>query len=136
MPELLKEDEQINDIFKLFKRAREAKETSQYNRAENILNKILKIEPGNLRALAMLCATLRDNQEPERALQVTEPHKNQGNEFLATSRAAAFCDLEQWRDAYIEARKAYAIAGKGHDAISIIFNRIRGAAPELFEKDS
>jgi hypothetical protein len=43
----------------------------------------------------MLCSTLRDNQEPERALRVTEPYKNQGNEFLATSRAAAFCDLEQ-----------------------------------------
>lgn len=83
MPELKREDEQISDISKLFERAREAKETSQFNRAENILNKILKISPGNLSALSMLCSTLRENQEPERALEVTEPYKNLGNKYLS-----------------------------------------------------
>jgi lipopolysaccharide biosynthesis regulator YciM len=132
VPELSKEDEHIKDVHMLFERAREAKETLQYNRAETLLNKILIISPGNQSAISMLCSTLRENQEPARALEMTESYKNSGNKYLATSRAAAFCDLEQWEKADKEVRKAIALSGGISDQLSLVMNRIKSARPNLY----
>lgn len=133
--ELTNEDEQINDVSELFQRARSAKETVQHNRAEIILKRILKLSPNNLPALSMLCSTLRENGEPARALEVTDPFKNHKSEYLLASRAAAFCDLEQWEEAYQQIKKAIEVAGKRTEFTDSVLNRIRQGAPELFEDE-
>ena len=136
MPQLEKEDEQINDVGDLLQRVREAEGTQQYQRAEKILYKILKITPGNISAVSMLCSILRKNNEPARALEVTEPFKNSDNKYLATSRAAAYCDLEQWDKADKEVRRAIAISGgEISEYLDLVMKRIHHARPDIYSRD-
>ena len=91
--ELSKEDQNINNIYKLIKRAKHAKYNEQFERAEKLSNKILSMEPENLSAYAVLCSSLRRKGFPEEALQKTQEYRNSNSVPLLTSRAAALCDI-------------------------------------------
>ena len=65
---LKEEDENVSDVKELLNRARDAKEQTQYARAEGLARKALQLSPGNLHAVAILCSCLRRLGKSEEAL--------------------------------------------------------------------
>ena len=128
--ELSKEDQDINNIYKLIKRAKHAKYNEQFERAEKLSKKILSIEPENLSAYAVLCSSLRRKGFPEEALQKTEEYRNSNSVPLLTSRAAALCDIGKWERAKIVIGKALALGASG-ETFAVV-NRIKKERPDLY----
>jgi len=56
---LKERDEKVSDVQELLDRARDAKEQTQYGRAEGLARKALHLSPGHLYAVAVLCSCLR-----------------------------------------------------------------------------
>lgn len=84
-------------------------------------------------ALAVLCSVLRKHGRPDEALRRTNPPRHQ-SAALATSRAAAWCDLGNETMARKEADKAMAISrGRASQELIGVYKRIkegRGRPPE------
>lgn len=99
----------IDDLFELTHRARVARETKQYARAEALARRILTIEPRHHAAAAVLCASLRARGLAREAIEQTERFLPTSNAALLTSRAAAFCDLHRWPEAKASVSGALAI---------------------------
>ena len=127
---LEEEDENIADIHLLIKRAVNARNWLQYGRSEKLARRILKLEPSNQAALAILCATLRAGGFPQKALTETDDYKNLPYPVLLTSRAAALCDLGRWEEAKKTVNRSLAIHKSG-EAYSVV-NRIKAAKPNLY----
>ena len=124
------EDENIVDIHLLIKRAVNARNWLQYSRSEKLARRILKLEPSNQPALAILCATLRARGYAQKALDETDDYKNLSYPVLLTSRAAALCDLGRWEEAKKTVGRSLAISQSG-EAYSVV-NRIKAARPDLY----
>ena len=135
---LKERDEKVSDVQELLDRARDAKEQTQYGRAERLARKALQLSPGHLHAVAVLCSCLRHQSKPEEALKESTPYKNETYPPLIVTRAAALCDVERWEDAKMEISKAISIQKKNeawqYDEPLRVLNRIRTARPELFKR--
>ena len=134
---LKEEDEKITDFDQLLLRAKDAKAQTQYSRAEGLARRALRLSPGNLWAMAVLCSCLRALGKPEEALRESAPYKNEIFPPLITTRAAALCDLERWEEAKIDISRVLSIQKK-HELWQYpepfrVLNRIRTAKPELFK---
>jgi tetratricopeptide (TPR) repeat protein len=114
-------------------RGQTARVAKQYDRAEEIVRRILNKDPSNLAALSVLCAILREKGEPLKAIEETEPFRKSSHTALLTSRAAAFCDLERWEEAKKEIGRALAI--KSSEEAFLVVKRIKKVRPDLYEKD-
>ncbi len=128
---LAQEDQSITNVYLLVKRARNARENLQYNRAEELARQILKIDPENHSRLAVLYASLREKGFPQRALDETEPYRDTSNPALLTSRAAAYCDLGMWTKAKRTIGQSLAIR-KSEEAFLVV-RRIKANSPDLYK---
>ena len=133
---LKEEDEKITDIQELLDKARDAKEQTQYGRAEGLARRALQFSPCNLYAVAVLCSCLRHQGKPEEALKESAPYKTEGYPPLITTRAAALCDLGRWKDAKIEISKVLSYKKKNDDwkysEPFQVLKRIKTVRPDLF----
>ena len=75
----------------------------------------------------MLCSTLRALGKPAEAVRVTEQWHNTNYGPLLTSRAAALCDLGEWR----AAKRIIARVHNSDSAASVV-GRIKRARPDLY----
>ena len=135
---LKEKDEKVSDVQELLDRARDAKEQTQYGRAEGLARKALQLSPGNRHAVVVLCSCLRYLGKPEEALKESAPYKTDEYLPLILTRAAALCDLERWEEAKTEIGRALSIQRKyaswrNSEAFEVL-NRIKAARPELFKK--
>ncbi len=128
--ELRSEDTAISDAFVLVNRASVARDALQYNRAETLIRRALKLSPGDRAALAVLCSILRAQGRPKKALDETEAFRREPHPPLLTSRAAALCDLKRWKEAKQEIGRALAIGGS-EEAFNVV-HRIKAAKPNLY----
>ena len=129
---LVEEDNKLTDIHELIDRARKARDTAQYSRAERLSRRILELEPDNHAGAAMLCAALRARHRPRQALEETDRFAHSGNPALLTSRAAACCDLGLWEEARRFVSQSLAIA-ESEEAFMVV-KRIKSEHPELYRK--
>lgn len=125
-----REELALKDADKLLQRARDAGIANMHGRAEALIRRALKLSPGHLGALAMLCSTLRARRKPSQALQETEPWKKHSYGPLLTSRAAALCDLGRWVEAKKTISRVLAM-GSSDEAWSVV-RRIKKARPDLY----
>jgi tetratricopeptide (TPR) repeat protein len=137
LSELKKEDEKITDFQQLLDSAVDAKEQTQYSRAERLVRKALHLSPGNLGAVAILCSCLRALGKPEEALKESTPYGKENYPPLTVTRAAAFCDLGSWEAAKMEIGKVLSLEKK-NDAWRYsepykVLNRIKAVRPDLWK---
>lgn len=130
---LKEEDATISDEHELLVRARTARAAGQYDRAEQIVRRVLNVDPSNLSVLSVLSAILREKRLPDKAIEETDPFKNSNHAALLTSRAAAFCDLERWEDAKKQIGRVLAIKSS-EEAFNVV-KRIKKNRPDLYEKE-
>jgi len=128
--ELAKEDANIFDVYTLLERASKARVAGQHHRAEKLARRCLKLEPDSEPALAVLCAALRAQGRPQKALNETRSHSYSDHIPLLTSRAAALCDLKKWEEAKKTIGRALAI-GDSQDAFNVM-QRIKANRPDLY----
>lgn len=124
------EDDQIQDVYELTHRARIAREAEQFTRAEGLARRILSLEPEHHAAAAVLCACLRARGLAREAISQTDRFWRTTNTALLTSRAAAFCDLQQWREAKETIGQALAI--QASEEAYMVVKRIKAARPQLY----
>lgn len=130
---LKEEDTTISDEHELLVRAHNARAAGQYDRAEQIVRRVLSADPFNLSVLSVLSAILREKRLPDKAIEETDPFKNSNHAALLTSRAAAFCDLERWEDAKKQIGRVLAIKSS-EEAFNVV-KRIKKNRPDLYEKE-
>ncbi len=130
---LKEEDATISDKHELLVRARTACAARQYDRAEQIVRRVLNVDPSNLSVLSVLSAILREKRLPDKAIEETDPFKNSNHAAVLTSRAAAFCDLERWEDAKKQIGRVLAIKSS-EEAFNVV-KRIKKNRPDLYEKE-
>jgi len=128
--QLAGEDSAISNVAVLIERAGAARDALQHSRAEKLVRRALKLAPGNLATLTVLCSILRARGRPQQALAETDAFKRESHPPLLTSRAAALCDLRRWEEAKREIGRALAIAGS-EEAFSVM-RRIKAARQELY----
>ncbi|HGJ65171.1 TPA: ribonuclease HI [bacterium] len=96
---LEREDDNISDLDQLLKRAREARDSLQYRRGQNLARRVISISHDHLPALSILCSCLRASGHAQQALDETEGFDSANYPPLLNSRASAMCDLGRWEDA-------------------------------------
>ena len=131
-PELEQEDRSIENIDELMRRARNAKEMYQYNRARTLSLRVLELSKGHIEALTILCYSLRAQGKPEEAIKQTDDFKDINYAPLLISRAGAFCDLNKWEEAKAEITKSMSI--ENNNETTSIINRIKSERPDLYEE--
>jgi ribonuclease HI len=129
METLEKEDDSISELEQLLKRAREARDSLQYGRAQTLARRVISISPDHLGALSILCSCLRASGHAQQAIDETEGFDSANYPPLLNSRASALCDLERWEEAKKLVNHAYAIGAEG---ASGIIQRIKNAKPDLY----
>lgn len=132
MAVLEQEDENIHDVDELLERARGARDSLQYERAQKLARCVITIFPDHLGAIAVLCSCLRANGHAQQAIDETDGFDSENYPPLLNSRAAALCDLGRWEEAKKLVSRSRAIGSE--EAFSII-NRIKGARPDLYYSD-
>lgn len=132
---LAQSDEAITGFQELLSRAKEARDAKQLKRCEHLLRRALDLKPGHGGALAILCSLLRVRGAPERALAETDAFRSLSYPALLTSRAAAYCDLEQWEEAKREIARVLAMPGQDREAAFSIVHRIKAVRPDLYDYD-
>jgi hypothetical protein len=132
------QDEKITDVQELLDKAREAKDQTQYYRAEGLARRALQLSPGNIHAVAVLCSCLRYLSKPEETLKESTPYKSEEYPPLITTRAAALCDLKRWEEAKTEIGRLFSMQKKNDSwNYSLPFRllyRIRKSRPDLFKE--
>ncbi len=129
--QLRHEDEAIEDSSQLLERARMARDSGQWARAQALVTRVLATRPGDPGSLAILCSALRAQGTPELALEMTEPFKGSSYPPLLTSRAAALCDLGQWEEAKQVIGRVLAQPGEHAEAWAVV-HRVKSACPKLY----
>lgn len=124
------EDSQITNVYVLAERAREARENRQLGRAEELARRMLQLDPTNGAGAALLCAVLRDQGMPKLALAHTAIYQHLNHLPLLTSRAAALCDIGEWKEAKKVIGRVLAMQ-KSEEAFNVVM-RIKAARPELY----
>jgi len=97
---------------------------------------ILPKNPGDSATLSVLCSLLRKIGKPQEALEKTKNYSYPSAPLL-TSRAAAMCDLELWKEAKHEVGRALAMIKNNSDkqeAFNVVI-RIKEAAPYLYKNN-
>lgn len=130
--QLVAQDNQVTDVYQLVDRAKHARANLQHQRAERLAYQILDLEPDNHAGLAILCASLRDRGLAKRALAETDRYRHTRNSALLTSRAAAYCDLGQWKAAQKTIGKALAI--QSSEEAFLVVKRIKSVRPDLYPR--
>ena len=117
----------------MLKRAKKARDSSQYVRAEELARRVVRLSPNNVGALAVLSSCLRTLGRPQEALRETDRFEFTRYSPLLNTRVAALCDLDRWEEAKIVVDRAL---GNGMDKakFSEIVNRIKVAKPELYSE--
>ena len=128
------EDAAITDFNGLLRIAQVAREASQYKRAEVALRRAIQLEPSSEAAFAILCSVLRHLGASDRAIRETQHLSSSRYSPLVVSRAAAFCDLEEWEKAKSTLSRALAM-GDSPEAFGVM-NRIKANRPDLYEKET
>jgi ribonuclease HI len=129
---LEQEDDNIHDVEQLLKRAKEARDSLQYGRAQKLARRIVSISPDHLGAFAVLCSCLRSSGHAQQALDETEHFASENYLPLINSRAAALCDLERWEEAKKAISRVLAMS-KDNDVAFSIVHRIKSARPDLYK---
>ncbi len=129
---LKENDAMISDEKELLARAHTARAAKQYDRAEQIVRRVLKNDPFNLSVISVLSAILREKGLPDKAIEETEPFKNSNHAALLTSRAAAFCDIERWEDAKKQIGRVLAM--RSSEEAFLVVKRIKKNCPDIYEK--
>ncbi len=128
---LSQEDDAIEDPTLILERARMARDSGQWARAQALVTRMLALRPGDPGSLAILCSALRAQGTPELAIEKTDPFKGSSYPPLLTSRAAALCDLGQWEGAKKVIGRVLAQPGQHAEAWAVV-NRIKSASPNLY----
>lgn len=118
--------------FSLVRKAATMLDKKQYTRAEVLARRILEVYPGNSGALAVLCSALRNRGRPRQALDETDAYRHKNFPELLTSRAAAWCDLQQYDKAKEEVGRALAMK-QSQEAFNVA-SRIKSKRPDLYKK--
>ena len=126
-----KYDATISNARLLVKEARKAKEARQYKRALKLARRALAENPQDVAAGSVLCATLRRLGKPRDALGETSKIGRSSQPQLATTRAAAMCDLEMWEEAKAEVAHALRVFGYHGESFAVV-QRIKAARPDLY----
>ena len=132
-PDLMEYFTGISNVYELNKIASDLKDSNNYVLSRRVIDIILTIYPHNSYTLAILCSLLRKQGKPREAIDLTNSYEN-SNAALFTSRAAAFCDLDEWQQAKKEVGKALAMTSNYKDkqeAFNVVA-RIRIARPDLY----
>jgi four helix bundle protein len=129
--QLAVEDREITDCYELLRRARYARENQQHDRASRLARQVIRLDPGNCGAAAVLCATLRARGRSREALSETITFVKAANSALLTSRAAAYCDLDMWEQAKKEVGRSLTM--EKSDMAFAVVDRIKAARPELYK---
>lgn len=127
---LVIEDLKCNDPQQLRRMASKARDAMQYQRAEKLAQKALKLRPGDLPTLTVLSSIYRAEGKPQKAVDITESYQFANSCALLTTRAAALCDLGRWHEAKKTISRAIAIRNSG-EALNVRA-RIKAACPELY----
>jgi predicted Zn-dependent protease len=130
--QLSRDDDAVADPSLLLERAKQARDNQQFDRAIQLLQRVLKLRPGYAGALAVLCSVLRKQGRPEKALHETEAARHLPYSPLLTSRAAAMCDLGMWEATKQEIARVLAMPGDRGEAFEVV-HRIKAARPDLYE---
>ena len=133
VPLLEEEDQQIENPHELLKRAKKARDSSQYVRAEELARRAVRLSPNNAGALAVLSSCLRTLGRPQEALRETDRFEFTRYAPLLNTRVAALCDLDRWEEAKIVVDRALGNE-MDKEKFSEIVNRIKAAKPELYSE--
>ncbi len=125
---------QVNDPHILLKQAADARMHNQFIRAEQLIRRVINLQSSHSGAYAMLCSILRDRGLPQKALDETEAVRRSSYPPLLTSRAAAYCDLDQWEDAAKEIAVVLAMGGS-NEAWKVV-ERIKKEKPDIYRHTS
>ena len=127
---LAEEDAREDDPYRLVQMASTARDALQYDRAEELCQRAIRMNPTDLAPYTVLSSVLRARGDSRHALKATEPFKHISSPALLTTRAAALCDLGRYKDAKRCVGRALAIAGS-EEAFSVV-RRIKKVCPELY----
>ena len=124
-------DSQIFDYRTLMDHATKARNARQWSRSERLARRAMNMRPNSEAAAAVLSAALRALGKPSEALAVTDGFKRSSSVALLTTRAAALCDVGQWREARNTISVAFAVGGDRPAEAFSVLARIRAAAPQF-----
>ncbi|MDY0020054.1 MAG: hypothetical protein RBT47_08640 [Anaerolineae bacterium] len=130
--EIESDDENITDTEILLARAQHARDSTQYERAIALTHRVLALDPKTYSALAILSSTLRAQGKPEEALRETAEFEDVLYPPLQSSRAAALCDLGEWRKAKKVVGRILALKGGSEETFSVV-HRIKSERPDLYK---
>ncbi len=130
-------DDTITDVDELLRRAGQAQEHGQIQRALKLARLIHAQRPKHIEAVAMVCSILRTVKQPEKALSLADKFRCSKYSPILTSRASALCDLNRWEEGLKQIREVIAIDMKskkssGNPAALSVYSRIKDNAPDLF----
>jgi len=131
-PQFDMEDENITDFDELLSSARSAKSARQFRRACKLAQRAVLIASDSFGANAVLCACLRSINEPQRAIDSTAHLSNSNYGPLLVSRAAAYCDLNEWERAKDTIGRVLAKNAGSKEEAFFVVDRIKSARPDLY----
>lgn len=130
------EDDAVVDPDELLSRAKRARESGQHQRALQLARRAFDARPQHWGTLAVLSSLLREVGRPREALAIADRFRSSEYPPLLTSRAAALCDLDEWKTALEQIKQVMAIenrsAGHSRDETMNVYRRIKANAPQLF----
>lgn len=115
----------------LLRDAARAREDGRLARAESLIRRFLKTHPHDQGARSFLCSVLRERGQPALALLEAIPMKGLPGPMLRTTRAAAWCDLGEWKRARDEIALAIASGHPREPHTMRVLKRIRSVRPDL-----
>jgi predicted Zn-dependent protease len=133
------QDETITDPDELLRRARQAQEHGQIQRALKLARLIHARRPKHIETVAMVCSILRTAKHPEKALILADKFRSSNYSAILTSRASALCDLNRWEEGLEQIQEVMANDVKskkrsGSPAALSVYGRIKDNAPDLFDE--
>jgi tetratricopeptide (TPR) repeat protein len=128
---LASEDAKVTDFNGLLQIARNARDASQFRRAEAAARRAIEIQPSSEPAFAILCSLLRHLGASDRAVQETDHIRSPNYPPLLVSRAAALYDLGRWEEA--KSTLGWALAQQDSPEAFEVVNRIKAKRPDLYE---
>jgi hypothetical protein len=115
---------EVNELWKfqeLVDRAKVRRDQGVHGCADALIKKALRLEPGHLGAIAVLCSILRHRNRPSEALAETEAYKYSNYEHIPICRAAAKLDLKDCQRAKKALNRAFRLIGDNTNRESFKF---------------
>jgi len=121
--------------YKLMRYAQETLKIDDYKFALQLIQKGLKVEPGDKYLPSLLCKTYRLMGQPDKAINETQKYLTPSSLGLRSTRARVYIDLQEWKKAKAEIAPVLASGSEQNKSIAFeIVRLIKANKPDLYYK--